>query len=86
MEPLFVKKTDLTLVDLAVRDLTVAAALLRRPRSGVVGLDCRELAGGAAALAAGPTAFAGYCSALDAAVSRIPGLRTANYSIRRSHA
>ena len=86
MEPLFIKKDGLNLVDLAVRDLTVAAAILRKPRSGVVGLDCRELAGGAAALAVGPNCFSGYCRALDAAVSRVPGLRTANYAIRRSHA
>lgn len=84
MGPLFIKHDGPNIVSLAVQDLTVAAAVLRKPRSGVQGLDCRELAGGATCLAAGPTAFDVYAAALDSALSRIPGLTNRGYILHRS--
>lgn len=59
---------------LAIADLTVAAALLRSRRSGVVGLDLRHLTGGAQCLAIGPRAWDTYCAAIDAGLSRMRGL------------
>ncbi len=72
------------LVELAVADITVAAAILRRPRGGVLGLDIRRLAGGAAALDIGPRAFDVYCGAIDACLSRMRGLTTYGYDLRRT--
>lgn len=67
------------LVQLALGDLTTAAALLRRSRSGVLALDVRGLAGGAQALAIGPQAFDVYCGAIDAGLSRMRGLKARGY-------
>ncbi len=72
------------LVQLAIADITVAAAILRRPRGGVLGLDVRRLAGGAAALDIGPRAFDVYCGAIDAALGRMRGLTTRGYELRRA--
>lgn len=72
------------LVELAVRDLGVAAAILRKPRGGVVGLDIRELAGGASAFATGPAAADVYCGAVDAGLSRMRGLVNHGYILRRA--
>lgn len=74
------------LVELAVADITVAAAILRRPRGGVLGLDIRRLAGGARAEAIGPQAFDVYCGAIDARLSRMRGLTTHGYELRRAAA
>lgn len=71
------------LVELAVRDLTTAAAVLRKPGSGVVALDVRDLAGGAQALATGPRAFDVYCAAIDAGLGRMRGLGTRGYRLVR---
>lgn len=70
-------------VQLAVRDLEAASAVLRKPRGVVRGLDVRELAGGAAMLARGPVAFDRYCLALDAGLARLPGLVNHGYVLRR---
>lgn len=72
------------LVELAISDLTVAASLLRSKRSGVVGLDVRELAGGAQAFSIGPRAADVYCAALDAGLSRMGGLTSRGYIIRKA--
>lgn len=72
----------MNLVDAAITDLGTAAALLRNKRSGVVGLDVRELRGGAAALATGPAAFDTYLGAIDAGLARMRGLRNHGYVLR----
>lgn len=82
---LFIKRTGLNLVDLAVRDTTTAAKLLRKPQSGVLGLDCRELSGGAAALRSGEGAFDTYLGALDVCL-RNAGLRNRGFIIHRKGA
>lgn len=71
------------LVQLAIRDLGVAAAILRKPRGGVLALDVRQLAGGAHALAIGPRAFDVYCGAIDAGLARMRGLRNVGYDLTR---
>lgn len=76
----------MNLVQLAVSDLTTAAAILRRPRGGVRAIDVRSLAGGAEALAAGPGAFDTYCGAIDAGLSRMRGLTSRGYYIERTGA
>lgn len=75
---------NLNVVQLAISDLTTAAAILRTKRSGVNALDVRELAGGASALAAGPIAFDRYLAALDAGLSRVGGLTSQGYYLRRA--
>lgn len=74
----------MNLVQLAIDDLGTAAALLRTQRSGVIGLDIRELAGGARALAAGPQTFDVYCGALDSGLARMRGLSNHGYILRRN--
>lgn len=71
------------LVELAIRDLGVAAAILRKPRGGVLALDIRQLAGGAQATAIGPRAFDVYCGAIDAGLGRMRGLRNVGYNLVR---
>lgn len=70
------------LVELALGDLTTAAALLRRSRSGVLALDVRGLAGGAQAFAIGPQAADVYCGAIDIGLSRMRGLRSEGYLLK----
>lgn len=72
------------LVELAVRDITTAAAILRKPRGGVLGLDVRSLTGGATALEIGPRAFDVYCGAIDLALGHTKGLTMRGYEIRRA--
>ena len=72
----------MNLVDLATRDLGTAAALLRNTRSGVRGLDIRELEGGAQAFATGPGAADIYCAAIDAGLRRLRGLTNNGYVLR----
>lgn len=72
----------MNLVEAAISDLGTAAALLRNRRSGVTGLDIRELRGGAAAFATGPKAADVYCSAIDAGLARMRGLRNCGYVLR----
>lgn len=74
------------LVELAVSDLTTAAALLRNKRSGVTGLDVRFLAGGAVAFGTGPNAFDCYTGAIDACLAKLPGLTNKGYYICRVEA
>lgn len=71
------------IIDLAVGDLTVAAAILRKPRSGVEGLDVRYLAGGSACQALGEGPFDVYCGAIDAGLGRMAGLTSKGYVIQR---
>lgn len=68
-------------VQLAVRDLTTAAALLRHAKSGVIAVDVRDLAGGAATMAIGPQAFDIYCGAIDAGLAHMRGLTNHGYRI-----
>lgn len=76
----------MNLIEAAITDLGVASALLRNKRSGVRGLDIRELAGGASALATGPRAFDTYCGAIDAGLARMRGLSNHGYILRKAHA
>ncbi len=71
------------LVELAIGDLTVAAAILRKPRGGVLALDIRNLAGARAALDIGPAAFDVYLGAIEAGLSRMRGLRAHGYDLVR---
>lgn len=73
----------MNIIEAAITDLGVASALLRK-RSGVEGLDVRELAGGAAAFATGERAFDTYCGAIDAGLRRMRGLRAHGYVLRSS--
>jgi hypothetical protein len=75
----------MNLVDLALADLATAAALLRDRRSGVVGLDVRELRGGAQAYAQGPQHFDVYLGAIDAGLGRMRGLTNHGYILRKAH-
>lgn len=77
------KLDSFNLVELAVSDLTVAAAILRRPRGGVLALDLRDLAGGRLAFAAAPAAQDVYLGAIDAGLSRMRGLGSRGYRIVR---
>lgn len=72
------------LVNMAVSDLTTAAAILRKPRGGVLALDVRDLAGGRAAQEAGPQAFGVYLGAIDAGLSRMDSLSNHGYKIVRN--
>lgn len=72
----------MNLVDAAIQDLGTAAALLRNTRSGVVGLDVRELRGGAAAFTTGPQAQDVYLAAIDAGLARMRGLKAHGYVLR----
>lgn len=72
------------LVQLAVSDLAAASAILGKPRGAVLGLDVRELQGGASAQAAGPKAFDTYLGAIDAGLARLPGLTNRGYVLRRA--
>lgn len=72
----------MNLIEMAVSDLGTAAALLRNKRSGVIGLDIRELRGGAAAFAAGPISADTYCGAIDAGLKRLRGLSSRGYVLR----
>lgn len=74
----------MNLIDLAIGDLGVAAALLRNKRSGVVGLDIRELRGGRVAFASGPISENTYCDAIDAGLRRLRGLKSDGYVLRAS--
>ncbi len=74
------------LVELAIRDLTVASAILRKPRGGVLALDVRNLAGGRAALDIGPRSFDVYCGAIDAGLARMRGLKSHGYDLIRGAA
>lgn len=74
----------MNLIEAAITDLGVASALLRNKRSGVTGLDVRELAGGAAALATGPRAFDVYTGAIDAGLRRMRGLKNRGYILCRA--
>lgn len=72
----------MNIIEAAITDLGVASALLRNKRSGVRGLDIRELAGGAAAFATGERAADTYCGAIDAGLRRMRGLRAHGYVLR----
>lgn len=76
----------INLVEQAITDLGTAAALLRNERSGVTGLDIRELRGGAVAFATGPAAQDVYCAAIDAGLARLRGLTSQGYILRKAHA
>lgn len=73
--------TTMNLVQLAIADLTTASALLRKPRSGVTGLDIRYLTGGSKALALGPQAFDVYVGAISAGLDNMNSLTSHNYII-----
>lgn len=70
----------------ALDDVRVIAAVLSRTqRHGVVGLDLRLMAGGAQYLAADvpPNVQVAYTGAVDAALTRLPGLEHNANVIRR---
>lgn len=77
------KLSSFNLVELAVTDLTTAAAVLRKPRGGVLALDLRDLAGGRLAFAAAPAAQDVYLGAIDAGLSRMRGLGNVGTKIVR---
>lgn len=82
---LFIKRRtgDLNIADLVTSDVAVAAAILRKPRGGVRGLDCRHLTGGALCLAASERAFDTYCAVLDLQLRRA-GLSNHGYVLVRA--
>lgn len=79
-----IKSNAPNIVELAVTDVATAAAILRKPRGVVLGLDLRRLAGGAQCQAIGPQAFDVYCGAVDACLSRMRGLSIHGYELRRA--
>ncbi len=71
----------MNLVQMALGDLKVAERLISN--KAVRGLDVRELHGGAQVFAADdPRAADVYCGALDAGLSRLPGLTNRGYVVR----
>lgn len=78
------RPTPPNLVELAIGDVTTAAAILRKTGSGVLGLDCRDLRGGRTAFQMGPQSFDVYAGALDTALGHTRGLKTRGYVISHS--